>query len=111
MSGIDDLLAATEDLELTDSDEAPNWCTCPDCGQGYSGADRSGGHCRGGGYGGCCQSFASNYAGEKHRTGRYDAQRRCLTPDELTAKGWTQDESGAWRTPAPANNPWKKEMQ
>lgn len=88
-------------------DYDPSNLTCPDCKQDYSGTDRSGGHCRGG-YGGCCQSFASNNSADKHRTGPH-GQRRCLTPDELTAKGWTRDERGAWRTPAPKSSPWKKE--
>jgi hypothetical protein len=44
-------------------------CTCPECGLKFSGADRSGGHCRGGAYGGCCQSFRSLGGFDKHRTG------------------------------------------
>jgi hypothetical protein len=34
--------------------------------------------------------------------------RRCLTPDELLAKGWTVDGNKTWRTPAPKTNPWGK---
>jgi len=108
MSGIDDLLNLAEDNQWIGED--PNWCICPHCHQTYSGADSSGGHCVGGPYGGCCQSFASDYAGDKHRVGPHGGgRRRCLTPDEMTAKGWTQDDMGAWRTPPPKTNPWKKD--
>jgi hypothetical protein len=114
VSELDDLLEeAAGGLGLEDEDDYdPSNITCPQCHQVYSGTDRSGGHCRaplpGGGL--CCLSFGSETAGVKHRVpsgapGRY----RCLTPAELTAKGWTQDDRGAWRTPPPKNNPWKKE--
>ena len=83
-------------------------CLCPDCGQRYSGSDRSGGHCRGR-FGGCCQSFRSNYAASKHRTGPHqDGQRRCFTEDELLPKGWSKDEQGAWRTAPPGAAVWPK---
>lgn len=86
-------------------------CTCATCGRMFNGSDRSGGHCRGGGYGGCCESFRSLTGFDKHRTGPYDVPggRRCLTPDEMSAKGWTVDGNHTWRMPAPAVNPWKKE--
>lgn len=94
-------------------DYDPSNIRCPDCGHTYSGTDGAGGHCRAprpdGGY--CCMSFGSLHAFDKHRTGPYDppGQRRCLTPDELRAKNWRQDERGQWRTPAPETNPWKKD--
>ena len=81
---------------------------CPDCDRKFNGSDRSGGHCRGGKFGGCCKSFRSLSGFDKHRTGPYDGERRCLTADELAAKGWTCDDNNTWRMPAPANNPWEK---
>ena len=79
---------------------------CHWCGQVFGPDDT--GHCTGGEFGGCCQTFASNHAFDRHRTGRYDGERRCLTTDEMTAKGWTQSgQYNAWRTPAPATDPWK----
>ena len=92
---------STEALELD--------CHCPDCDRKFNGSDRSGGHCRGGGYGGCCESFRSLGGFDKHRTGPHEptGQRRCLTPDEMIAKGWTVDDNHTWRMPAPANSPWK----
>ena len=85
-------------------------CHCPDCDRTFNGSDSSGGHCRGGGYGGCCKSFTSLSGFDKHRTGRYEPdERRCRTSDELLAKGWTVDDNNTWRTPAPATSPWKKD--
>lgn len=87
-------------------------CVCQVCGAQFNGSDSSGGHCKGGTFGGCCQSFRSMSGFDKHRTGRFEPNtRRCLTPDEMTAKGWARDEHGAWRLPAPATNPWKKDTQ
>lgn len=85
-------------------------CHCQVCGAQYNGSDSSGGHHTGGRYGGCCQSFRSLGGFDKHLVGprNADGHLRCLTPDELTAKGWHVDDTGAWRMPAPANNPWKK---
>lgn len=86
-------------------------CCCPDCGARYSGKQSSGGHCRGGKYLGCCQSFASQTIAGKHRTGPYDppGARRCLTPDEMREKGWGIGGDGAWRLPPAADPHWKKE--
>lgn len=81
-------------------------CTCPECDGRFSGADRSGGHCRGGAYGGCCKSFRSLGGFDKHRVGPFDGDRRCLTADELAAAGWSVDDDGLWRMPAPAVSPW-----
>jgi len=79
--------------------------TCNICGQQYS--PKGGGHCRGGAYGGCCRTFSSDRAGDKHRVGPYDPPglRRCLTDEEmatltrkdgtiiwrLTNRGWTNE--------------------
>lgn len=80
---------------------------CLDCGGRFSGSDRAGGHCRGGKYGGCCKSFRSLGGFDKHRTGPHE-DRRCLTSEELLAKGWTCDGDSIWRMPAPATSPWKE---
>jgi hypothetical protein len=74
--------------------------TCPECGARYS--PRSGGHCRGGAYGGCCQSFAGDAVAGSHRVGPYDPPdaRRCLTPQEMQAKGWHLGKRG-WSMSAP----------
>lgn len=71
---------------------------CRQCGRKYPGSDRSGGHCDT-----CHYSFASQTGFNKHRTGPYDGQRRCYTPDELVAKGWTLDDHGVYRMPAPTH--------
>lgn len=75
---------------------------CPECGETYS--PKGGGHCRGGAYGGCCRTFASDGAADAHRRGPYspDGLRHCVDvtmPDfnrngkpvvwRLTARGWT----------------------
>ncbi len=59
-----------------------------------------GGHCSQ-----CHESFTSDWVFEHHRVGAYEPrdQRRCLTPDEMTAKGWVQ-RSTFWGEPS-ANAP------
>lgn len=81
---------------------------CQICGAQFNGGDRSGGHCKGGRYGGCCQSFGSLTAFVKHWVGPFEppGQRRCLAPDEMREKGWTLDDAGVWRLPAPAVSLW-----
>jgi hypothetical protein len=82
-------------------------CECSQCGRRYNGSDRSGGHCVGGKFGGCCKSFRSLTGFDKHRTGPFEPdERRCMTAEELTAKGWSVDDNNTWRMPAPAVNPW-----
>jgi hypothetical protein len=47
----------------------------------------------------CGEYFNSVYAFDGHRTGDYsDGTRRCLTPAELRAKGWTHNARGLWIT-------------
>ena len=75
---------------------------CPDCDRAYSGSDRSGGHCMS-----CHLSFSSNGAFDGHRTGSFAQRRRCLTPEELTGKGWTVSDEGMVRLPAPKSSPWR----
>lgn len=45
---------------------------------------------------GCKQYFNSNYAFDMHRRGEYGVDRRCLTPDELFAKGMAINDAGFW---------------
>lgn len=102
------------DLDADDLDNLPevddprlkvklNCGPCHDCGRRYPGADRNGGHCAT-----CHLNFASQTGFDKHRVGPYahpigtPSQRRCLTPEELTDKGWTVDEHFVVRMPAPA---------
>lgn len=98
------------DLNPDDDYSPAHDSRCGTCEQDYNGSDSSGGHHRGGPYGGCCRSFGSMTSFNRHMVGPRtpDGYLRCLTPDEMTAKGWTLDERGAWRTPPPASSPWTK---
>ena len=49
---------------------------------------------------GCKQFFNSLFAFEKHRTGEHGKDRRCLTPDEMLAKGMSLNGAGFWITSA-----------
>lgn len=40
--------------------------------------------------------FNSVTAFDKHRTGEYGVDRRCMTVDEMTAKGMSVNEAGYW---------------
>jgi len=69
-----------------------------------------GDHCRcsGAPYGGCGEHFNSTYAFDKHRTGPWSA-RRCLSPDEMRAKGMVRNADGWWlssasKRPIPASD-------
>jgi hypothetical protein len=70
--------------------------TCNICNQEYS--PNGGGHCRGGAYGGCCRTFSSDAAGDRHRIGPYDppSMRRCMTDEEMVADTM-KDGSTRWR--------------
>lgn len=75
------------------------------CGRKYPGSDRSGGHCAT-----CHLSFASQTGFDKHRVGQFENRaagkvntRRCLTSEEMQAKGWTVDEHFVVRMPAPTH--------
>ncbi len=68
---------------------------CPECGVTFPGGQR-GGHCRGGAYGGCCQTFSSDGAFDHHRTGPFSA-RSCIDVTvtdgwRLTRNGWTDSD-------------------
>lgn len=45
----------------------------------------------------CNEYFNSTHAFEKHRHGEYGIDRRCLTADEMTAKGMHLGSDGFWR--------------
>lgn len=47
---------------------------------------------------GCNEYFNSNYAFDKHRSGQHGHDRRCLTPNEMKAKGMSLNKSGFWIT-------------
>ena len=46
---------------------------------------------------GCHELFNSSHAFEKHRTGEHGIDRRCLTADEMLAKGMHKGADGFWR--------------
>lgn len=46
---------------------------------------------------GCSQCFNSTHAFEKHRTGEIGVNRRCLSTDEMQAKGMVLRDDGFWR--------------
>ncbi len=48
----------------------------------------------------CHRTFSGTTTGDAHRTGRHGFDRRCLTDDELTGKGWrlADEKSHLWRS-------------
>ena len=52
---------------------------------------------------GCDQYFNSNKAFDKHRRGQPGHDRRCLTPEEMLAKGMSLNIYGFWVTMAMAD--------
>lgn len=58
---------------------------------------------------GCNQYFNSNEAFDKHRTGKHGVNRRCMTPDEMIAKGMILPEDGFWRGSPQPKERWKNE--
>jgi hypothetical protein len=40
--------------------------------------------------------FQQHGAFEKHRTGQYGVDRRCRTPEEMIAKGFSLNATGYW---------------
>ena len=52
----------------------------------------------------CKEYFNSNRAFDKHRTGAYGLNRRCLSPEEMQSKGMVLRKDGFWITkPMPEN--------
>jgi len=47
---------------------------------------------------GCKQYFNSNTAFDMHRTGEHGVNRRCRTPQEMTALGMLVNDAGFWIT-------------
>ena len=45
---------------------------------------------------GCREYFNSTHAFDKHRTGEHGKNRRCLTADEMEAKGMSKNSKGFW---------------
>lgn len=45
---------------------------------------------------GCHEYFNSTFAFDKHRTGEFGKDRRCLTSDEMRAKGMSKNAAGFW---------------
>ena len=48
----------------------------------------------------CHQRFNSTYAFDRHRVGAYPSHRRCLTHDEMIARGMLINARGFWITEA-----------
>lgn len=48
--------------------------------------------------GACRQYFNSIAAFERHRTGEYGVNRRCLNDDEMLAKKMEKNKAGFWTT-------------
>ena len=59
----------------------------------------------------CKEPFLSQGLFDQHRVGKYSPdERRCLTPDEMRAKGWRFDEhSRTWR--GVADERWEQRKQ
>lgn len=62
---------------------------CPECAERFP--INSGGHCRGGAYGGCCKTFRSDAAYAAHRIGPY-GDRHCI--DVTATAGWRATDRG-----------------
>jgi hypothetical protein len=52
---------------------------------------------------GCKRYFNSNGAFDKHRTGDHGVDRRCMTDEEMIAKGMVLRDDGFWRGEAMQN--------
>ena len=50
----------------------------------------------------CGQFFNRVSTFDKHRVGTLGASRRCLSVDEMAAKGWRLNDKGFWLTEARA---------
>jgi len=64
----------------------------------------------------CGELFTRLRAFERHRVGPFSDKgihRRCLTPEEMAAKGWTKNRKGFWVIETQAQRPpraagWKR---
>lgn len=75
---------------------------CPKCGATYAGKQN---HCT---LPGCCNTFSTPAVGDLHRVGPFlPGQRRCLTPDEMRAKGMQQGSDGVWRDASHPHPQWR----
>lgn len=63
------------------------------CGKSWTGVSRA--HCPV-----CHETFNSDYAAEKHRTGKYGGDRRCLSPADAGLVGVEQPWGMCWQTPS-----------
>jgi hypothetical protein len=45
---------------------------------------------------GCSKYFNSTFAFDKHRTGRFGKDRRCMTTEEMTEAGMDVRQDGFW---------------
>jgi len=45
---------------------------------------------------GCKEYFNSTFAFDKHRTGEYGKDRRCLSTSEMLEKGMDKNNAGFW---------------
>lgn len=44
----------------------------------------------------CGEYFGNVVVFDRHRVGQHGVNRRCLSPDEMAAKGWAQNDRGFW---------------
>ena len=77
--------------------------TCPECGTTYRA--KSGGHCRGGAYGGCCRTYSSDSAAAAHIRGPASDRSCASMDDDHDTKGnpiaWRQNHYGEWTNEPP----------
>jgi hypothetical protein len=52
----------------------------------------------------CCMTFSTTTAGDKHRVGKFDIDRRCANPKDV---GLIQNSKGVWKLPNNNNFTWK----
>lgn len=55
---------------------------------------------------GCKAYFNSTHAFDKHRTGEHGIDRRCMTVDEMKARGMVLGADGFWRGSAMPQREW-----
>ncbi|MGF6903926.1 hypothetical protein [Paraburkholderia sp. GAS348] len=48
--------------------------------------------------GGCGEYFNSSYSFDRHRTGDFGKDRRCMTAEEMTARGMVKNKDEFWIT-------------